>query len=281
MVGQIKRGMWSLKFIVIDHDDTALQQIAAAVDKIPDMNAVKLFSNSSAALEYVKQTRVEAVILDVCMLDVRECTLVSELRKTTPGMVIVFVSEHEEDAVLAWKERVDYFIRKPYKEEDLSALFDRMRLLTKRQNSRVRVRTFGRFDLFIDGKVILFTNSKAKELLALCIDHRGGMVTMEEAVDKLWENRAFDSRVKNLYRKAVMYLKQLFQDYNVNDFFFSVRGACGINREVIDCDLYDLLTGKPEAIREWHIAEKYLEEYSWAEGMSVNIRAYVGRYCQP
>lgn len=270
-----------MKFIAIDHDDTALQQIATAVDEVPDMGIVRLFSDSCAALEYAKHTRVEAAVLNIGMSDTRESKLVNELRKTNPDIVLVFASEREEDAALVWKERADYFIRKPYREDELSALFVRMRLLARRQNSRVRVRTFGRFDIFIDGKVILFTNAKAKELLALCIDHRGGMVTMEEAVDKLWEDRAFDSRVKNLYRKAVMYLKQLFQDYKVNDFFFSVRGACSINREVIDCDLYDLLTGKPEAVREWHIAGKYLEEYSWAEEMSVNIRAYVGRYCQP
>ena len=102
---------------------------------------------------------------------------------------------------------------------------------------------------------------------------------MEEAVDKLWEDRVYDSRVKNLYRKAVMYLKQLFQDYGVEEFFFTVRGACSINREKIHCDFYDLLEGKPDAVREWYIAEAYLEEYCWAEEWSVNIWIYVGRYC--
>ena len=32
---------------------------------------------------------------------------------------------------------------------------------------------------------------------------------MEEAIDKLWENRLYDERVKSLYRKAVMDLKDI------------------------------------------------------------------------
>lgn len=268
-----------MKFIVLDHDPHGLQYVAEGADNMPDMKAVGLFSNGLAALEYARQNPVEAAVLNVRIPDIEERDLVRELRERNPGIVIVFVSEYEEDAILAWKERADYFVKKPYESEDLPELFERMYLLSRRQNCRVRVRTFGRFDLFIDEKLILFTNAKAKELLALCVDHRGGMVTMEEAVDKLWEDRVYDSRVKNLYRKAVMYLKQLFQDYGVEEFFFTVRGACSINREKIQCDFYDLLEGKPEAVREWYIAEAYLEEYGWAEEMSVNIWTYVGRYC--
>lgn len=268
-----------MKFIVTDSDSHALQCIATEADKIPEMKAVGLFSSGFAALEYARQNPVEAAVLNVRIPDIEERDLVRELRERNPGIVIVFVSEYEEDAILAWKERADYFVKKPYESENLPELFERMYLLSRRQNCRVRVRTFGRFDLFIDEKLILFTNAKAKELLALCVDHRGGMVTMEEAVDKLWEDRVYDSRVKNLYRKAVMYLKKLFQDYGVEEFFFTVRGACSINREKIQCDFYDLLEGKPEAVREWYIAEAYLEEYSWAEERSVNIWIYVGRYC--
>lgn len=268
-----------MKFIVLDHDPHGLQCVAEGADNMPDMKAVGLFSNGLAALEYARQNPVEAAVLNVRIPDIEERDLVRELRERNPGIVIVFVSEYEEDAILAWKERADYFVKKPYESENLPELFERMYLLSRRQNCRVRVRTFGRFDLFIDEKLILFTNAKAKELLALCVDHRGGMVTMEEAVDKLWEDRVYDSRVKNLYRKAVMYLKQLFQDYGVEEFFFTVRGACSINREKIQCDFYDLLEGKPEAVREWYIAEAYLEEYGWAEEMSVNIWTYVGRYC--
>ena len=99
--------------------------------------------------------------------------------------------------------------------KDIREVLERAKLLSARQKKRVYIRTFGRFDVFIDGQAVYFSNTKAKELLALCVDHRGGTVTIEEAADKLWENRVYDSRVKNLYRKAVMQIRQLLAGYGV------------------------------------------------------------------
>ena len=47
---------------------------------------------------------------------------------------------------------------------------NRARLLAKGQAKRVFIRTFGRFDVFIDEKLVKFSNAKSKELLALCVD---------------------------------------------------------------------------------------------------------------
>ena len=72
---------------------------------------------------------------------------------------------------------------KPYSSEDFREVMKNARLLTRRQKKRVFIRTFGRFDLMIDDQVVDITNSKAKELLALCVAHKGGQVSIEEAVD--------------------------------------------------------------------------------------------------
>ena len=50
------------------------------------------------------------------------------------------------------------------------------------------IRTFGHFDVFVDGEAILFNHSKAKELLALLVDRRGGFVGATEAISCLWED---------------------------------------------------------------------------------------------
>ena len=124
-------------------------------------------------------------------------------------------------------------------------------------------RTFGRFDLFMDGDLVKFRNAKAKELLALCVDHRGGEVTMEEAIDKLWEDREYDSKVKQCYRTAVMQLKVTLGRYGMTELFKTKRGSCYIDANLLDCDLYDLLDGKRDAMRKFDFV--YMTEYSWAE----------------
>ena len=125
--------------------------------------------------------------------------------------------------------------------------------------------------VFIDEQVVYFANAKAKELLALCADHRGGNVTMEEAIDKLWGERLYDERVKTLYRKAVMYLKKLFQVYEVEDVFVNNRGSCNIHYEKVDCDYYAVLEGRTDTMREKQYVGQYLWEYSWAEETAIEL----------
>lgn len=128
---------------------------------------------------------------------------------------------------------------------------------------RVTVRTFGEFDVFIDGELIEFTNNKAKELFAICIDSCGGEVAMKKVINMLWEGRNYDDRVKRLYRKAIAYLNKLFEEHGVEYIFESGRGRCHANRDKLYCDYYEVLDGKN--IKETLFNGKYMSNYSWGE----------------
>ena len=126
-------------------------------------------------------------------------------------------------------------------------------------------RCFGRFELLKDEHPIHFANRKAKELLALCIDHRGGEVSIEEATDKLWENRAYDQQVKNLYRKAVMSLHATLESAGITDLLINGRGYCRVDTTMFSCDYYNFLVGGRDGMKAYDQARTYLFDYSWAE----------------
>lgn len=130
-------------------------------------------------------------------------------------------------------------------------------------HKRVRVRTFGEFDIFIDGELIEFTNNKAKELFAVCIDNCGGEVNMKTVINILWEDRNYDEKVKRLYRKAVVYLNALFDKHGLEKVFSNGRGCCHINRHEVVCDYYEVLDGKN--IKDTSFNGKYMSNYSWGE----------------
>lgn len=80
----------------------------------------------------------------------------------------------------------------------------RMLVRTEQKDEmQLEIHTFGRFDLFLNGHAIDFSSRKAKELLALLVARRGGIVEMEFAVDLLWEEEPFSEQVKGRFRKAV------------------------------------------------------------------------------
>lgn len=125
---------------------------------------------------------------------------------------------------------------------------------------RVRIRTFGYFDVFVDETPIAFRNEKSKELFALLVDRRGGFVSSEEAISFLWEEEAANSVTLARYRKVALRLKNLLEEYGVSDIVESVNGKRRIVAEKVQCDLYDYLSGQTELFKG-----SYLTNYSWAE----------------
>ena len=266
-----------MKTIIVDDERWAREQLEDEVSMEKDIEIVGIFADAEEALEYAKNNTVEFALLDVRMTGMDGLELGCELRRLNPNVIIIYVSSYPEYFSEAYRNvRADYYMLKPYRSEDVQDVLERARLLSKRHKKRVQIRTFGRFDLFIDEKVVPFRNAKAKELLALCVERKGGNVTIEEAIDKLWEESPVDENVKTRYRKAIAYLNALFAEYRVPDVFVSGYGRCNINKDKVSCDYYEFLDSKkkPQFIGE------YMHEYSWAEETAawLNMQIHESKY---
>ncbi len=127
----------------------------------------------------------------------------------------------------------------------------------------IYIRTFGYFDVFVGDKPIAFRNKKAKELLALLVDRRGGYITSEEAIGFLWENEPVNAVTLSRYRKEALRLKNTLEEHGIADVMESVDGKRRIVTEKVRCDLYDYLSGKEEFAPLFK--GSYLTNYSWGE----------------
>ena len=130
-------------------------------------------------------------------------------------------------------------------------------------DSAVYIRTFGYFDVFVNGKPIAFRNEKSKELFALLVDRRGGFVSSGEAISYLWENEPANSVTLARYRKVALRLKKLLEEYGIADIVESVDGKRRIVTERVGCDLYEYLSGDPKYMQLYK--GSYLLNYSWGE----------------
>lgn len=129
---------------------------------------------------------------------------------------------------------------------------------------RVTIRTFGYFDVFVDGRPIAFRSEKAKELLALLVDRRGGYVTSADIITALWENEPITSQLRTRCRKVALRLNRTLEANGVGGIVESVRGKRRIVPELVSCDLFDHLSGSADACADFR--GSYLKNYSWAEG---------------
>lgn len=147
-----------------------------------------------------------------------------------------------------------------------SRIFDKDDLFTVSlalKRKKVKAVTFGVFDIFSNGEPVRFRNKKSKELLALCIDRRGGELLMNDAIESLWPEKGLNERSKRLYRKAVSNLKETLRNNGIEEIFVSRRGSCYVRAKYMDCDYYRFLSDPRKYCIEF--MGEYLLHYPWGE----------------
>ena len=127
----------------------------------------------------------------------------------------------------------------------------------------VYIRTFGYFDVFADEQPVLFRNEKAKEMLAVLVDRKGGYVSSEEMISYLWPDEMLTQALKVRCRKTAYQLKNTLAEHGIENLLVSVDGKRRVNLSCFRCDLYDYLSGVKEYRSLFH--GLYLQNYSWAE----------------
>jgi len=258
-----------MKTILVDREPLMRRRLEEALENIGEVDIAGSFGSSGEALKYAGENTVEFAILDTEMPEMSGLELGKRLRETSPGIVLIYTTENMERLADVIRMKADYCMIKPYGRDDIEDAAQRAILLSKRQKKHLTAHMFGRFDVFLDGQALCFKNAKSKELLALCMDRCGGNVSMEEVIDKLWPERAYDEKVKRLYRKAVMNLRGTLREKGITEFFQTARGSCHISKEEVECDYYTYLI-EPEK-NEKMFQGDYLFDYSWGEETLANL----------
>jgi hypothetical protein len=131
------------------------------------------------------------------------------------------------------------------------------------RDQAIYARTFGHFDLFLNGTPITFSNNKEKELMALLIDRNGGTLSTSEAMSYLWEDEAPDERLSARYRKLAMGLKRTLEKYGIGEILINHNGVRSVDVSALRCDYYEYLAGNPKYRQAFH--NVYMSDYSWGE----------------
>lgn len=127
----------------------------------------------------------------------------------------------------------------------------------------VLIRTFGRFEVFRDGKPIVFKSKKAKEYLALLVNARGSFVSSREAVLALWPDSTLGENDYARARKAAMNMGRTLEREGIASIVEKDGSSRRIVPSKVSCDLFDFLED-PERNSD-SFRGSYLPEYEWGE----------------
>lgn len=258
-----------MKTILVDDSLIELKGFEIECGTMPGIEIVGRFTSPIEALEYAKNNEIDFALLDIKMQGMDGFELFDKLKEIRKDMIIVFVTAQQSAAVHAIKKKIDYIIFKPYDKEDVENVLTRVKLLSGRLQNKIYCNTFGKFDVFCDGKPIRFKSAKAKELFALCVYRRGALVSAEEIIDKLWANYTGTVGNCSIFRATVRSLVGELKQIGCEEVFCRERGACSIIEKFISSDYYDFLKGDANAICEYQ--GEFLTDYTWASGEAYTL----------
>ena len=249
--------------VCVDDEAQVLKHIVSSCRMIHLLDNVRGFTNTAAALNWIAEHPVDLALLDIDMPGMSGLQLAEKIRDISSHTSIIFITAFSEYALDAFDVHPSGYLLKPFDQQKLVKEVEwALSIQTSKETSHIIVKTFGHFEIMVNGKTLNFRRSKSKELLAYLVDRRGSGISRQDAFSALWENRPYDIRMQKQMDVVIRSLRDTLQQYGIGHLFELKNRNLRILPELIDCDFYHFLDGETESIHSFF--GEYMSQYTWA-----------------
>ena len=261
--------------ICVDDEPLVLQLTLSLFRDLPGFQEVEGFAGPLEALDWLENHTPDIALLDIDMPGMNGLELARRIRDMHPDTAVIFLTGYSEYALDAFQLHASGYLMKPINREKLASEVEyALSGRNRGKASNVFAKTFGNFDLLVDGRPLVFKRSKSKELLAYLVDRHGGNVSRPEAFAVLWEDTFYDRAMQKQMDVVIRSLRSTLEEAGVGEIFEIQSGWMRILPERMDSDLFRFLDGNRETIQEYR--GEYMSAYSWAS----QTEAYLDRILQ-
>lgn len=252
-----------MNIMIVDDESLALGDLMEAVGQVCADSDIHGFRFAEEALDYLAMHRVDVAFLDIAMPEINGLELARRVKETQRETNIIFVTAYSEYALDAHKLYVTGYLMKPASQEDIRGALENLRNPVRETERYISVRTFGGFEVCVNGEPISFGRSKAKELLAYLVDRKGFASTMQQLIVTLWDDAEATSAKKSHLRNLIAEMLSVLKEAGAEEMIVKGFNSLSIDTKKFQCDYYDFLEWKLEGINAY--TSEYMPEYSWAE----------------
>ena len=256
-----------MRIIAVDDEKIALDSLSSSIKAIVAEDEVISFRYPEDALEYAKENICDIAFLDVEMAGMSGIELAEELKKYNSEINIVFCTGYGNYREAAFELHASGYLMKPITPEKVKREIENLRrpVFEKR---RLKVQTFGNFEVYINGKPLVFKYRRTKELFAYLVDRVGAMCTVGEIIGILFED---ESGREDYFQKLRRDLLLTLEEAGCADAIVHKRGMLGVVVTEIQCDYYDYLNKKKDLATSYF--GEYMSQYSFAEYTNAQLNA--------
>ena len=245
-----------LNILCVEKDENSLNQMFDIISS--SINNQKVLKLNEYNYKMIRSIKPDVIFINYSEEAISLC---KEINESKLEITIIFIIDDKLQSYDAIKARAKGVILKPYTKNDILDELTSLKMLTSKVH-KVEVKTFGNFDILVDGKIIKFSRTKSKELLAYLIDKKGTSVSSSELIVNLWEEHDVCKTTRSMLHNLISDIKDTLIKYDILDIFEMDRNAYRIICEKVSCDYFDLLNGKKSAINQF--TGEYMAAYEWA-----------------
>jgi len=179
-----------LRAIVVDDEWYNLEEICDLIENTGFMSVEGRCQNAIEALETANRISPQIAFIDIEMPEMDGLTLAEKLLEMDPTVKIVFITAWNQYAVAAFELNALDYIMKPINRTRFNKMAERIRseseVLEISPVSSLKIKCFGRLEVFENGKPIVWQRSKAEELFAFLLTNAGTFVHKDTILENLW-----------------------------------------------------------------------------------------------
>ena len=247
-----------MKVLLVDDEKLQLLRLEESVKNVLNDSEVLAFTNPMKALEESKTNQFDIAFLDIEMPGLNGIALARKLKAINPKLNVIFVTAYDSYAREAISMHASGYITKPVNETKIKNEVDSLRYpIELNTNKKLKIKCFGNFDIFYEGKPVKFAYSKSKEVFAYLVDREGSAINVNELNAVLWEEDH-----KSYLRNLIADIKKTLKSINCEDILVTIRNGYAIDTSKVECDAYEYKNDNPDAIRMYR--GEYMIQYSWA-----------------
>lgn len=255
-----------MNIMVVDDERVVVDHMLGLLKQVEPEAVTAGFTKAEDACSYLQENPVDIAFLDIEMGEMDGIGLARRCRDLCPEVNLIFVTSYPESEYMmdAFRLHASGCLLKPVSVEDVQEEIRNLRYPpAPAAPRRVRIQTFGNFEIFLDGKPVDLPRTKCRECLAYLVDRKGARVSMRELASILWGDKLYDRKVQNSTHQVIHALMKTLEKAGIQDIIIKSRRELAIDLEKVDCDYYAALNGDLAQINAF--TGEYMTNYSWAE----------------
>lgn len=170
---------------------------------------------------------------------------------------VILISSDAKMSVPAFLTRAFGYLVKPNESDIKNELND---IFHSNKKRNIQIKTFGNFDIFVDGTPVKFERKKSKELLAYLVYRRGTGTSASELIVNLWEDKDVCRTTRSMIHNLISDIRKTLHEYNIEYIFSCERNCYRIIPEMVLCDYYEFIEDKTKT----NFIGEFMSEYEWA-----------------